>query len=215
MNNKIKNLLLTGCAACTLIASSAYAQPTLLSNNSSDLYAHGVYIGIQGGYTELHNQYAFSQTVAGVIMETLLFGADHFGGGGYLGYRYNDYLGAEIGYIQLANMKETGGLANVNNHTKVKCGNIFVKGSWPLAKWFSPFVKAGAAYVHQDILSTQNGGATILYKSKTSKVMPACAAGLDFHCTKAFAIDLTWTHMFKSGEIHSIDFTSLGLSYIF
>lgn len=212
MKNNFKTLLLTGCVTCAFLT-AAYAQPTLLNDNSSNLYANGLYFGAQVGYTSLHNDNAFTQTPGGAIADAMLFGIDHIGFAGYLGYSFNDYLGAEIDYHHLANMSETGGLMNVNNHTRVQSGAALIKGSLPLCKYLRPFVKGGASYVRQDILNSQNNGTTILYQSKVNKTMPVVAAGLDIHFTKSLAIDASWTHWFGNHSIHNIDFPAVGVSY--
>lgn len=206
----------TLCFICTLAAATAYAQPALLNTiNSSSLYAHGFYLGVQAGRTELHNKDAFTQTLGGDLADAMLLGLDRAGAGIYAGYRFNDYFGTELGFHQLASMEETGGVMNVKNHTRVSSGDLFAKGSWPLCKYLSPFVKGGVSYVYQDILSTWYNGATIRYKSKTGRIMPALAAGFDVHFTRSFAIDASWIHWFKNGSIHDIDFPSVGISYTF
>ncbi|MGD9108579.1 MAG: outer membrane beta-barrel protein [Gammaproteobacteria bacterium] len=213
MKNNFKKVLLTSCAACVLMTTAAYAQPTLLTDNSSNLYANGLYFGVQIGHTSLHNDNAFTQTASGALADTMLFGISHIGLAGYLGYSFNDYLGVEIDYHHLADMSETGGTMNVNNHTRVQSGDVLVKGSLPVCKYLRPFVKGGASYVYQDILNSQNNGATILYQSKANRIMPVAAAGVDIHFTKSIAIDASWTHWFGNSTIHSIDFPALGISY--
>lgn len=208
--------ILSFICALTAIA-QVHAEPTWLHNQiHSNRYAHGLYIGVQLGHTTLHNQYAFTQTVEGALAEALLLGADRLGIGAYLGYRFNDYLGAEINSHILANMEENGGIFNVKNHTRVYSIDLLGKFAWPLCKHFSPFVKGGASYVSQDILSSQKIiSTTILYQSKTCRIMPAVAAGFDVYFTKSLAIDASWTHWFKNGPIHDIDFPAVGISYTF
>lgn len=204
------------CVPLIFAAGAACAQPALLGNwNDSNLYAHGIYLGAQIGRTDLHNANAFTQTIGGAIADSMLFGIERIGLGAYVGYRYNDYFGAEVNYHQLANMDETGGVNDARNHTRVFSADLLAKGSLPLSKYFSPFAKAGISYVYQDILSTWDAGDTLRYKSKTGRVMPAIAIGADVHFTKSWAIDASWTHWFKNGPIKDIDFPAIGVSYTF
>lgn len=214
MKMNLKTLLFAGCAACALM-NTAYARPSFLSDNPDGLYASGLYFGAQVGYTSLHNSHAFNQTIGGALADSMLFGISHIGFAGYLGYSFNDYFGVDLDLHRQADMSEEGGFTAAKNHTRVYSVDLFAKGSLALNKFIRPFAKAGAGYVYQDILTSDNNGDTVLFQSKTNKVLPAAAAGVDFHFTKSFAVDLSWTHWFGMGEIHSIDFPALGVSYTF
>jgi OmpA-OmpF porin, OOP family len=196
------------------LALATQASSNLAVNNQIGYYTHGIYIGGQLGYLDLHNKHANAHDAAALMLPFLEMG-DNMGSRVYAGYRFNDYLAVEGGYNGFANQEETGGASNVKNHTKMRAFDVSAKGIWPLSKIFSLYCKVGYAYVHQDILDSTNGGATVIYKDESNKFLPIIGGGVNVNFTRSFAMDLTWTHMFPIDEIHAIDFGSLGLSYTF
>lgn len=184
--------------------------PVTLFAQSNDSYQSGIYLGGQLGYVKPHNSHAnftWSNMLFPLISET--------GSRLFIGYTCNDYFALEAGYASLVDGTETGGIANKKQHAYLSGFDFLGKGILPLNRYFSLFLKGGAAYIHQDILDATNGGTTVNYESNTHQWLLVAAPGIDFHLTQSFILEASYTRFFQHHEIHNIDMFSLGLSYTF
>jgi len=184
---------------------AAQSKPT-----TDNLYQHGIYIGWQVGHVDLNNPHIpFSWT------DALFPWISKVGSRAFVGYTINDYTAVEIGYDSLAHDDETGGLLQKKNHAYLSGFDVVGKGILPLNTYFSLFIKAGAAYIHQDILESIDNGATILYTSDTHQWLPIVSPGIDLHIMKHLILEGFYTRFFQHHEIHNIDMWGLGLSFTF
>lgn len=168
------------------------------SSTSQQLSAHGPYIGGQIGYVDPHN----NQTTDMWADMILPFFA-HAGSRAYAGYRINDYFSFEAGYNWLVDKSETVGSQNRN--AKIRGYDAVGKAYVPLKYGLSFYVKAGVADIHQNIKNTNPN-----YDSNTKKLMPVGGLGFGYNFNKSIALNISETRYFKSGDIHKIDFVSLG-----
>ncbi|MCK4608536.1 MAG: porin family protein [Gammaproteobacteria bacterium] len=90
------------------------------------LSAHGIYLGVQGGYVDPHNKYA----------EYVWNGFRP-----YAGYRFDDHFALEAGYDDL----------NHEKHSKIAGADIRGKAIMPLQHGISVFLDGGFTYLEQEI----------------------------------------------------------------
>ena len=114
----------------------------------------------------------------------------------YGGWRFNDYFALEGGYNSILN----------NSDSQIQGYDLTGKLIVPLLLGFNVYILAGGQYVYQDIQDDS-------YDSKAGALLPLAGIGAGWNLTKGIAIDASWRHTVGIGDIKSINFASVGVSY--
>lgn len=153
-------------------------------------------------------------SLAGVI-GTELFS---FGLRPTVGYRFNDYLALEGGYLNATDEKFTP-KANDDlgpDEIHIYSFDLAVKGIIPFESGFSLFAKTGLAYTHQYVYNKVFISDLEPLVDKTSnRLQPLVGVGLSYNFTKKFASELSYTYYVPSNDIGKISMVALGLTYSF
>lgn len=129
------------------------------------------------------------------------------GGKIYVGGQFNDWLGVEIGYVNLGSMERNGG------NTKAQGINMGLVGTLPLNNSFSMFAKVGTTYSWTDV-SADVGG-----EGKEEGFGLSYGAGLAFNLSPRTQLLAEWgRHEIqfadqKDGE--DVDLYSVGVKFRF
>lgn len=209
---KIRKILFSLFSILTCV-SAAEASP-------SGSYTPQFYIGVQGGYA--NTNFSKGDVIAvpssgSVPINTASIGNHVFAARGYAGYRFNDYLALEAGYLKPKNTRYT----NINNGTVPNgyvseyaidlTGKLFL----PMAAYIhlSPYFKIGGAYVnaasHGGI--TRNGANDFGYSFH-----PLIGGGIGYDVTPSMTVDISYTTMTqRNTSTPRIDMIFLGFTYHF
>lgn len=156
------------------------------------------------------------------------------GGNAFVGYQFNPYIAAEIGYLYFHNThaKSTYYLPpgpsahvtapiTVDTTAKDQAVDAVAKAILPLPNGFDLYAKGGAAYVDYSVsshASAKNGGNSVVYSSSTSThpIRPVYGVGVSYNITQNISADLGWTHLQKTNDmVPNADLVGLGLTYHF
>ncbi|MBU0455621.1 MAG: outer membrane beta-barrel protein [Pseudomonadota bacterium] len=212
-------------SSALLLSGAAYAAAPSLMGAPASQDRSGVYMGIQLGYANLNYDKSWVKkemklpdgtepNEIGGITDS------GFAGRAYLGYGFNQYFGAEVGYVYLPQVKiKDVKYSSVDTFDDTKFNqsivDLFVKGTYPFDNGFSVYGKAGAGYVHRGNMTTKYSGASTKLKGSDNKTLPALGVGASYNFTKQFYADVAYTRYFKSGDLQAIDLIVAGVGYQF
>lgn len=178
----------------------SFVMLAFMDTGFADLSEHGIFVGYQFGYVDTHNIHTEN------LWTDFVPFLSKAGSRMFAGYRFNDYLSAEVGYNAIVDGKTDGGL-----DYRIRGFDVIGKAILPLRFGFSLFGLGGGSYVQQDI----NNKGLIPYKSDENKILPVFGAGAGFNFTESIAVEVSWMHTQGFGEIRNIDMYTLGFSYTF
>jgi hypothetical protein len=196
-----KNKLLIGLAATT---SLTLALPNLALADCS-----GFYLGLQAGYTR-----------ADYDLDTFLdkeFTHDEFAGRGYIGFKFNQYLGLETGYVMLASSDLPKDFGDV----KTTIWDFLLKVGVPIGdSGVRVDVKGGYAHVGAQFDANDIAESAGLHDVSEWKFRPVGGATLTYNFNKNLAIDGSYMHVFGDPEGSALgtpntDLALLGISFLF
>lgn len=133
----------------------------------------------------------------------------------YAGYRFNDYVAAEVAYDDVAADSEPVPNIFGAGHFRLYGADATAKLIYPMDNGFSVLGKAGLAYMHQ---STYNviGTNTMPNIDRTcNAILPVIGAGASYNFDQHFATNLNFTYILSNSTIGPISMLGLGLSYTF
>lgn len=173
----------------------------------------GFYAGGELGWSNLH----FSDNPFNTQSGTGL------GGGAQIGYQFNPYIAAELGYLYFHNVSQNFAPFGNANY-KEQAGDLLIKGTLPLNNYFSIYGKAGAAYVDSqtelstsDLYFAPNGNVynNAYFSQSTHPIRPVYGIGVSYNITPNVSADLGWTRIQRNNTIPNADIAALGLTYHF
>lgn len=142
-----------------------------------------------------------------------------------VGYRFNDYLAVEGGFLYAANNSNSGQNYSVDNtrpwgpdELKIYSFDAVVKGIVPFESGFSLFAKGGLAYTHQYVFNQVFANITdpeFVTKKTSNHFQPVVGAGVSYNFTKNFATELSYNYYVPTSNIGKISAIELGLTYTF
>lgn len=133
----------------------------------------------------------------------------------YLGYHFNNYLAVEGGYDDLEDDSFNGDAVYGPDHYRLYGVDLAAKLIYPFETGFSVFGKLGVGIMHQNVFNQTYVNSTVWADSVSTRVMPLAGIGGSYNFTKNVAMDLSYMHMFKTGNIGEINIVGLGASYTF
>jgi len=223
---------------------------TLLASVRTALATHdGPYVGLQLGWGVL-NQGEFiasnlnkelSKTFPDATVGNTTFCDTGRGGRAFIGYQFNRYLAAEIGYYRFSSLKLDASLStditvfqrfgleidvpltlNTNIYVKTDAFDLVAKGMYPVTSKFSVYAKAGLVSLNSDgkaviTLQTSIADLSLFVDPSISIVYPVFGLGMSYDINDHVSADLSWTRMQKVNPCPypSIDFAAVGLMYHF
>ncbi|MEI8055562.1 MAG: outer membrane beta-barrel protein [bacterium] len=200
-----KKILCISVLACSLNSTVFADEPAPGGSEYTSAGSNaGIYLGGQLGMSSMH--YGASQyLIASNSVENY-----KFAGRGYLGYAFSQFIAAELGYDYYGRPK----FKNTNGNTQdiLQQGfDLVGKASLPLDYGFGFYIKGGLAWVHRSALN--NNAGTFAQKDSNSKIVPVGAVGVSYWFTPNMATDLSWTKTMTIGDLPTVDFIALGLTY--
>ena len=125
-----------------------------------------------------------------------------FAGRVYIGYLFNQYVGAELAYSGFAKSNVTFN-QGISRNIQRNAVDLLVKGIAPINE-VNLFAKAGIAYV---------GDAG---SDKKNYLLPAFGVGIGYDINQNVALDVSWLrYQHVKNTIASSDLFSLGVNYSF
>jgi len=127
------------------------------------------------------------------------------GGKIYLGGQFNQWLGVELGYVNVGKLERNGG------DTSAQGANLSLVGNVPLGEVFSAFAKVGTTYGW-----TKTEGA-VAPTGKEEDFGLSYGAGLGFNISPTLQLIAEWDrHNFKfTDQKAEVDLYSVGLKFRF
>ena len=156
----------------------AAAQAQSMDSNSSFLpFTHKGYIGINVGRPDYKTSCGSNATL-NCDNPSTSFNL-------YTGGMFNEYLGMELGYLNMGNADRGGGT------TKAQGLNLSLMGRVPLASHFSAFAKGGATYGRTSVSADNSSG---IETGSASGWGPSYGAGLGYDVATNSSVVLEWQH---------------------
>lgn len=198
--------------AATCFCNLAFANGDIGSTNTdvnpTPTTKSGFYIGGQFGKTD--------QNYSGDIDYLLPVNSvddKPWGGRGYLGYSFNEFLSLEAGYDYFGSVEFTHDPTGNKQDMLAQAGDLLAKASLPLDYGFGLYLKAGGIWVHRgDLESRDNFFAD---KPANWTLTVDGAFGISYNFTPAISMDISWNKTMKRLDLPSIDFYAIGLRYAF
>ncbi len=198
-------------------ATTGYAQNYVTNTSQpavSDIISK-FYFGFNGGYSDINYQSVTLPPYLDSSFFTPGTNQSPIGLMGVIGYKFNPYLGLEVGYLYTFNRYEqslipiSGVSWTQKNTDAVMLNPRFTLPLGLLSHGLSAvniYVKGGAAYVMSAISADvaagtpfDNGEAFSGTQSR-NQIHPFYGAGLDFKMTDNFSLNLDWTHIMGSSS---------------
>ncbi|MEM1243857.1 MAG: outer membrane beta-barrel protein [Pseudomonadota bacterium] len=195
-------------AILAVAATAVLSAPALAANKFNDHYtapqqtswANNFYVGGQGGWAH----YA-SDDFPGIKRNSFTLG-------GFVGYNFNQYLAAELGYKYIDGPKagndEILG-ADVYSNLITFMGRFNI----PLTQSISAFAKAGGAWMRTD--ADLNFLGITIANEHESRVRPIVAGGLEYRLNQSIGLNAQYTRVFGGGKLPSYDLVTGGITYYF
>lgn len=146
------------------------------ASNASDIY-----MGAGAGFTHFHGLNKIEGVDSG--------SEDAAAADAFLGYNFNDYLGAEIGYLYAGRGNTDGSRFENQGGTGTLIGRL------PLGEGLSLFGEAGGYWSHTDGLG-----------AKDTKVSSLFGAGLTYQLTDSLDLQARWRYIQDVADLHSSDY---------
>ncbi len=133
-----------------------------------------------------------------------------------IGYRYNDYLAAEAGYLNAINDSHAAHGEFGSDELQIYSFDIAAKGFIPFESGFSLFGKAGLALTHQYVYNQiYISSPAPRINSVSNQIQPILGAGFAYNFTRNFATELSYTYYSSTGSIGNMSLIAFGLTYTF
>ncbi|MFN7097460.1 MAG: outer membrane beta-barrel protein [Gammaproteobacteria bacterium] len=207
----LKKLSFTLAAAGLIFSASAYATAS-----------NGLYLGLQLGESSadysnsssgLSDFYGYS-SLPGASVDN-----NAFAGRLYLGYQFNKFVAAELGYSYLGNV-EFNNIFAVSGATaslRQQAGDLTAKVMLPVTRQFNVFALGGVAYVGAKPNDVSNTASLLGVQTGSREgaftATYGLGAGYDFN--QHWGLDATWRRFNSSGDIENTDLFTLGAAYHF
>jgi hypothetical protein len=176
-----------------------------------------MYIGVQGGLANTNFSKGDMMVNGGGDVTSANINNHIAAIRGYAGYRWSEYVAAEIGYLRPRSTR----FLNVNDGT-VPNGNVTEyaidftgKVFLPMAAYIhlSPYLKAGGAYMDAESHGgvTRNGVNDFGYS-----LHPILGAGIGYNFTPYLVGDISWTNVTqRNSNVPQLNLFFVGLTYYF
>ncbi|MDR1057731.1 MAG: outer membrane beta-barrel protein [Coxiellaceae bacterium] len=172
--------------------------------NTNTGFNPGIYFGALVGMANFH--YSGSYTTPSSSYDS----GFNFAARCHLGWAFNPYISAELGYDYYGRPKfkhNDGNTQNILQHGM----DLVAKATLPLDYGFGLYVKGGLAWVYRSALHPNNNH--FADKSSNSKIAPIGALGVNYWFAPNIALDLCFTKTMTISDLPTTDFFALGITY--
>lgn len=208
---------------------------TLFAAASANASLNGAYVGGTLGWGDVHENIFAPVGVAFVPGTSYAFDENHqdtgLAGRGYLGYKFDSYFAAELGYTRFHNATSKSYSSSTiynsaaNGTIQTDAFDLVGKGIIPLPCNFNVYGKLGVAYLRAkgSVYGTTSMStmAPVAYRvsQNAHDVYPTFGTGVGYDITKNISTDVSWNRIQKvgnnSGALPSTDLFGVGLTYTF
>ena len=174
---------------------------------ADDIFISGPYVGVQGGWTNMH------YSGPDYLLPTNSISDQKFAGRVYGGYSFSEFLAGEFGYDYFGapNIKHD---PSGNEQNFMQQGlDLTGKATVPLDYGISFFGKLGLDWVHRGAVESRDG--YFVDHDSNNKIVPAVGLGFGYTFNLNWVGDLSWTRTFSNGTLPKIDFYAIGVAYRF
>lgn len=207
----LKKLLVASAITGMMFASSAFATTV-----------NGFYLGAQLGESSSDYQND-SSGIQDFYDANALYGASvdnkAFAGRAYLGYQFNKFVAAELGYTYLGDTEFNNilGISGIDAALRQHAGDLSAKVMLPITRQFEVFALGGAAYVYASPEDVSSTAKLLGYGNGSSEgsFTPTYGLGAEYDFTQHWGLDLTWRRFVGNGDIESNNLYTLGAAYHF
>ncbi len=197
---------------------------------SMDGWLAGIQLGrYNADYTAANQDYATITTSAGTTPSTLgpAFTKEdqgRFAGRLFLGYSFNQYLEAELGYTryQDTTFENIYGIMNANVDLSLQSYDLVGKVKLPLTDIFNVYAKLGIANIKKSVSPNQvaeniqvSGTTLILPDNNQTLYRATYGLGALYQINPTFSVEIGWSRIDGQGQIQQTDFGFIGIVYHF
>lgn len=168
-------------------------------------FNHSIYFGGQATYSNLHYG-SNSYTLWRDSIESR-----KWGGRGYLGFSFNEFIAAELGYDYLGRPKIIDHVTSNTQDFLQQGIDLVGKATLPLDYGFGVFIKAGGMWVYRSAVASRAG--CFADKDSNGKLTAIGGLGVSYNFVPNIGIDLSYTRSFAVGDLPTMDIFAVGLSY--
>ncbi|MGE3954154.1 MAG: hypothetical protein AB7F31_03010 [Parachlamydiales bacterium] len=172
----------------------------------------GPYAGIEGGWgwQDFRSGSAGTNTFDNVVITSVSTQKSNDGGAGriFAGFTSRCGLGVEGGAALYHDLDwlittrfQSGAVSHIRMIAHTYALDFVARGAWRPCCWLTLVGKAGIAYVNTRFSFT--GG----FREHTHAFRPVLAAGLSVPIWRCFSAEVTYSHIFWSGDLHRFHHT--------
>jgi OOP family OmpA-OmpF porin len=207
-----------------IVAVTLSTVTSLVLATSAHAAVSGPYLGGDLGWGTIHQTSAFKQFGIPNSDNT----DNGIAGRVFGGVKFNEYIGAEMGYTKFSNQTSKVNTLFASGNEKIQsyAVDLVAKGTLPLQNGFSLFGKLGVAYLNQDMtLTAEDAFVSETATANVNKVLPTFGAGISYEINSNLTTDISWMHIQQVGndvefgdsgiKMQNTDFVGLGLTYNF
>ena len=142
----------------------------------------------------------------------------------YLGYSFNQYLQAELGYTKFQDFKFSNiyGVNNANVILNLQSYDLVGMIKWPLNERFDVYAKLGATLNFKGTAANQTartipvtGGVLPLPDNDARLYRAIYGVGVTYDVNPTFSVDVGWSRIDGQGSWKATDFGFIGIVYHF
>ncbi len=126
----------------------------------------------------------------------------------FIGYRFNDYFSAEVGYDSIEEKNDT--LFDMST-IEMQGGDAAIVVNKLFDKHFNVYAKAGAALINAKEKSNEFPD----MNSNVTSLTPEIGGGVDYYFTKHFALGVTGNYYVEANNMPSMWSAGIRTSYTF
>ena len=135
----------------------------------------------------------------------------------YLGYSFNDYLQAELGYTWYENykFKHVYGIDNASVDLNADTYDLVSVVKLPFNDVFNVYAKLGVAHINKTDSANSVAKVLPLPDLSDKRYRLTYGVGAVYNVNSIFSIDTGWYHINGTSSVQDTDFVFLGVVYYF
>ncbi|MCC5832368.1 MAG: porin family protein [Chlamydiales bacterium] len=212
------------CRFIFLFVSSLLLISPLFAFSSCCYENSGIYVGLEGGYgwQDFRSGRPWTTSFDDFVITKVSTKKSNGGAAGriFVGFSSSRGLGLEAGAAFFSDLNweittffEAGNLSSVKMTAETYALDLLIRGTYRPFEWLTLFGKAGLAYVNTELYFSTG------ISDKKEAFRPELAAGMAFPFSNCLFAEVTYSHIFWSGDLHrdhhtpSLDSILVGVIY--
>ncbi|MBY0545006.1 MAG: outer membrane beta-barrel protein [Gammaproteobacteria bacterium] len=183
---------------------------------------NGLYLGLQMGESKANysdNSSGLNSFFSQPTLPNASIDENSFAGRLYMGYQWNKFIAAELGYNYLGNVQFNNifGISGADADLRQQAADLSAKVMLPITKQFNVFALGGGAYVWAKAWNTSTTADTMGVEVGSSQgtFTPVYGLGADYDFNEHWGVDVSWRRFIANGDLEQTDLAMAGVAVHF